>query len=661
MSTTPRLRRLSRVAPPGEMDTVSYTRREQDNHRGFDIVMQAQDYWFGMEQFRQDRRRAKRYNYGDQWGDLIKDDDGHMVTEEQYIRQQGSEPLKNNLIRRLVKSVLGVYRSQAKQPTCFARDPGEKKLGETMTAVLQANMDRNEMGELYARGLEEYMISGLVVHKKWYGWNDQGQLDCWTRDVKPDLFIVDNKMKDFRTWDVSFIGEIHDMRRQEVCSRFAKSPADYNRIMEIYHNARDVRYLSYTAKEFGYSQLDDTDFLVPDNPSMCRVIEVWRREMKPRYRCVDYNTGEVFKCETKDWKELVGDVNTERLALAKEQGMPVEEVPLIKYEWALDEYWYYYFVAPTGEILDEGETPYEHKGHPYVFRAYPFIDGEIHSFVSDVIDQQRYTNRLITMYDWIMKASAKGVLLFPEDCLPDGYDINDIADEWARFNGVIMVAKRKENAAMPQQIANNATNIGISELLNLQLKFFEDISGVHGAIQGQTANSGVSGALYAQQSQNATISLLDLLDSYSAFIKACAFKDVKMIQQFYDERRVVSIAGRSGTQLVYEPNRIRDVEFDLNIAESTSTPVYRQMANEFLLEIWRSGQINLKQMLENGDFPFSDDLLQSIQGQEEAIAQGQVPEGIANNLREQIQQGADMNAVGRAYNMLRRPTMPNAA
>ena len=517
------------------------------------------------------------------------------------------------------------------------------------------------MGELYARGLEEYMISGLVVHKKWYGWNNQSQLDCWTRDVKPDLFIVDNKMKDFRTWDVSFIGEIHDMRRQEVCSRFAKSPADYNRIMEIYHNARDVRYLSYTAKEFGYSQLDDTDFLVPDNPSMCRVIEVWRREMKPRYHCVDYNTGDPFICEIEDWKELVGDVNTERLALAKEEGMPVEEVPLIKYEWALDEYWYYYFVAPTGEILDEGETPYEHKSHPYVFRAYPFIDGEIHSFVSDVIDQQRYTNRLITMYDWIMKASAKGVLLFPEDCLPDGYDINDIADEWARFNGVIMVAKRKENAAMPQQIANNATNIGISELLNLQLKFFEDISGVHGAIQGQTANSGVSGALYAQQSQNATISLLDLLDSYSAFIKACAFKDVKMIQQFYDERRVVSIAGRSGTQLVYEPNRIRDVEFDLNIAESTSTPVYRQMANEFLLEIWRSGQINLKQMLENGDFPFSDDLLQSIQGQEEAIAQGQVPEGIANNLREQIQQGADMNAVGKAYNMLRRPTMPNAA
>jgi len=50
-------------------------------------------------------------------------------------------------------------------------------------------------------------------------------------------------------------------------------------------------------------------------------------------------------------------------------------------------------LSPFGDILDEGEIPYEHKSHPYVFKAYPFIDGEIHSFVSDVIDQQRYTNR----------------------------------------------------------------------------------------------------------------------------------------------------------------------------------------------------------------------------------------------------------------------------
>lgn len=32
---------------------------------------------------------------------------------------------------------------------------------------------------------------------------------------------------------------------------------------------------------------------------------------------------------------------------------------------------------------DEGETPYDHKGHPYVFMAYPFINGEIYSVITD--------------------------------------------------------------------------------------------------------------------------------------------------------------------------------------------------------------------------------------------------------------------------------------
>jgi len=127
--------------------------------------------------------------------------------------------------------------------------------------------------------------------------------------------------------------------------------------------------------------------------------------------------------------------------------------------------------------------------------------------------------------------------------------------------------------------------------------------------------------LYSQQTQNATTSLLDILDSFSQFVKDAAYKDVKNIQQFYDTKRVVNIAGRCGTQLVYDPAKIQDVEFDLSIAESTSTPIYRQMANEFLMQIWQSGQITLQQMLKHGDFPFADELLQDLQSQQEQMTQ----------------------------------------
>ena len=79
-------------------------------------------------------------------------------------------------------------------------------------------------------------------------------------------------------------------------------------------------------------------------------------------------------------------------------------------------------LTPQGDVLRSGRSPYRHGSHPFVFKAYPFIDGEIHSFVSDIIDQQKYANRLISMYDWILRASAKGVLLFPEGALPEGSD-----------------------------------------------------------------------------------------------------------------------------------------------------------------------------------------------------------------------------------------------
>lgn len=336
--------------------------------------------------------------------------------------------------------------------------------------------------------------------------------------------------------------------------------------------------------------------------------------------------------------------------------MEVDDIPLIEAEWFVDSYWYYYYLTPFGDILAEGETPYAHKSHPYVFKAYPFIDGEIHSFVSDVIDQQRYSNRLITLYDWIMRASAKGVLLVPDDCLGD-QSPEDFADAWTRFNGVV-VYHAKPGVPAPTQVANNSTNIGISELLNLQLKFFEDISGVHGALQGRQGVSSTSGTLYAQQAQNATTSLLDLLDSFSQFVIDAAYKDVKNIQQFYDQKRTYNIAGRSATQIEYDPDKIRDTEFDLSIVESTATPVYRQIANDYLIQFWQSGQISLQQLLEVGDFTFADQLLQSIQSQQQEMQQGQMPEGVSPELMQQAQQGANMNAVNQLYGAVRGDEEP---
>lgn len=645
------LHSLSKVKPE-KADGMDSVKRDKlhNSQRAYDVLAMAQTYWSNMDDFRRERERNKRYTYGDQWDDTITVD-GCRMTEGEYIQKQGNVPLKNNLIRRLVRNVIGVYRSQSKEPVCNARDRDEQKLGETMSTVLQYNMQLNRMNELYARTMEEYMVGAFVVHRKWYGWRND-KLDCWTDYVNPNRFFVDTNMRDFRGWDVTCCGEIHDISFGDLLGQFAQAPSDYERLANIYRAANNMRGFVSARASFGVStRRKDIDFLLNTDESLCRVIEVWRKETKPRYRCHDYNNGDVFKIDVNDKKALVDDVNQQRLEQGLSLGMAKEDIPLVKAEWFVDSYWYYYYLTPFGDILAEGETPYAHKSHPYVFKAYPFIDGEIHSFVSDVIDQQRYANRLVTMYDWIMRASAKGVLLVPDECLGD-QSPEDFADAWTRFNGVVLY-HAKPGVPAPTQVANNSTNIGISELLNLQLKFFEDISGVHGALQGRQGTTGTSGTLYAQQAQNATTSLLDLLDSFSQFVVDAAYKDVKNIQQFYDQKRTFNIAGRQATQIEYDPEKIRDTEFDLSIVESTATPVYRQIANDYLVQFWQSGQITLQQLLEVGDFTFADQLLQSIKSQQQQMQQGQTPEGVPPELMQQAQNGADMNAVNKLYGAMK--------
>lgn len=614
-----------------KMDTVKDAHRE-GWHRNVDLLLKAQGYWDNLYRFRKERERCKRYNYGDQWGDRV-----HVgcedMTEEAYIESQGRVPLKNNLIRRLVRNVLGVYRAQSKQPICTARDRDEQRLGETMSTILQCNWQKNRMKEVNARTFEEFLISGFIIQKKTFGWRD-GQPDEWTEYVNPNNFFVDDGMKDFRGWDVHMLGEIHDVPFSTLCREFAGGPEDYDRLAEIYKAARERELLKNNAEYFGHHKLRNLDFLYPYDVSLCRVIEIWTEEMKPRYRCHDYLNGEYYKIETKDYAELVEAENASRLAQGEASGMAREEVPLIEAEWYMDTYWYYRFVTPTGEVLKEGETPYAHGSHPYVFKIYPFIDGEVHSFVSDVIDQQRYVNRLITLEDWMLRTSAKGVLMVPEQCLGD-HTPEEFADEWTRYDGVI-VYNAKPGVPAPQQVSANTQNVGIGELLNLQLKFFEDISGVQGALQGRPGYSQTSGALYAQQTQNSTMALMDLFDTFSSFVVEGAYKDVKNMQQFYDEKRVFNIAGKNSRMVEYDPEKISDVEFDLSIVEGTDTPVYRQMANELLMQIWQSGQISLEQLLENGDFPFADELLQSIQSQKEQAAAGGGVQALPQDLQQQV-------------------------
>ncbi len=639
-----KLHRLSRVRMGSGKESADSVKRSKaincsDRARGQGILLEAQGHYMAAYRFRAERDINKKYTYGDQLSDIVSVD-GVPMTEEEYIKKQGGVPLTMNLIRRQTRSIVGIYREQAMEPLCTARDRDEQQEAETLSTVLQYNMQLNHMSEMYARGMEEYLISGLVAHRKSYGWRND-RMDCWTDNVPPSMFIPDSNMRDFRGWDCTFVGQLHDLGWSELVAWLAKSPADYQRLVEIYSNARDVRSGVFTWEQFGYNRNSvDMNFMSPSDPSRCRVIEVWRKESKPRYRCHDWNSGELYKIEVNEINKLIAE-NNRRWEQAQANGIPYEDVPFIEANYFLDSYWYYYFLSPFGDILEEGETPYEHKSHPYAFKMYTFIDGEVHSFVSDLRPLQRYNNRLIMLNDMILRSSAKGLLVVPRGCA-GGLTEKEIGKIWAMPNGVLVVDADKMGN-LPKQISSNITNVGIHEMLSLNLKFFEEI-GINGSLQGKSSFTGESGAHAQVMAQNASTSLVDILESFNDFECDAAMKDIKNIQQYYDEKKVYDIVGKNAKGFPVDAKKVLNTEVDVSIAQGRKTPSYRMLGNEFFIKLFEKNAIGVENLLESvTDIPGADELLQKLRSQRQQVEQGQTPNAIPPELIQKVQGGLNPN------------------
>ncbi len=197
--------------------------------KNHELLDEAQGHWLATSDFRMRRERCKRYCYGDQWSDPVMVD-GKWMKEDQYIRSMGSEPLKNNLIRRLVKQVLGLFRTQMEESGDALEPSRQSGLAE---AYRQMRL-LNDMNEMDARALEELLISGLTIQRKTFGVR-HGVRGCFTDNVSPGRFIIDSSFRDTRGWDVRFVGEIHDLGFDALCAEFAQSEADFACLAEIYN------------------------------------------------------------------------------------------------------------------------------------------------------------------------------------------------------------------------------------------------------------------------------------------------------------------------------------------------------------------------------------------------------------------------------------------
>ena len=424
------------------------------------MLAAARDAWLSGAPMRESRARCKRFAYGNQWSEAIPWLDG--ASEGRRAIEAGRRPMTNNLIRQLIKTVVGRYRALSDEKKTYVAPPG-------------SDIVRNRLAELDSRMLEEFLISGCAVQRVVSERRMQGT-GVWVDNVCPDRFFV-NADRDPRGFDIELAGMLHDMSPAEVVARFAGS--DGARAQQL----RRI-YSSETATLPGLSAPPGSIDFLTASPGKWRVIELWTLDAVAAPRT------------------------------ASRRRAPAASAP--------EFVWQCRWLAPDGTMLASYASPFAHGGHPFAVKHYPLTDGEVHSFVDDLVDQQRCINRLITIIDHIMSCSAKGVLLFPVEQLPPNMDWEQVMDAWAASDGVIPVTGR---GAMPQQVVTNGGAAGAYQLLALQMKLFDDISGVGDALLGRN-DTGAQGAnLYEARVRNATIALYDLLLTFEAFT---AERDEKM-------------------------------------------------------------------------------------------------------------------------------------
>ena len=592
-----------------------------------DILTYAGQCNDAMASYRKQADRSAKYYKGEQWGDLVevKDRCGCVkrITEEEYIKSQGRPALKHNLIRPIVRNVLGQFRSAPYKSVVYSSDEGGQLAADQMSVKLNDVLAYNDSVERDAREYESFLVTGAALYNTGYAYDDVLRqpmpyfeaLDYHRFFLNPDAVDVAGK-------DIHFVGDFVDIPLAKLKSCYAHNRAQEQALEDIYHHESYILPVLYNA----YVQANPAakSFLGTANDGNCRVVRVCRQEGFWDLTVHDYADASYDTYSTRAFPDKEAEVEAEiarRKRMAAEMGVdyddPASQLKIV-YEKKYVRRWVYYHLSPWGHILWQDENPYQHNGHCYVVKFYPLFQGQAYGMVYDLIDQQRMVNRMLINLDFAMSASQQGVLIVDEDSIPDDLDLEDIAEEWTRYRGVLKL-KLKDGIKPPTQLAGHQVNIGQFEMVNLMMRLMMDISGVQGAMQGKSAPAGTPAALYTEQVNNSQINVLDYSEAFGWFLEQRDYKTIQMIQQFMPSGYSPAPEGANEEAKYYDADEVRKYKLKNRIRRSMDSAVVRLFHQQLIANLLMNGAASVQQLANMG-IPFGQDLLQKL-GQAQAQIQ----------------------------------------
>ncbi len=624
------------LMPDSNGDIKPDIQTERELSKNIELLQNCALMYASLSNIRMKKKRNNDYFYGRQFEELIPDPDncGLMISEYNYLVRQGFTPLSINIILPRIKAIVGVYRNESMEPLAISRVREEQKLGELLTATLQYAYNAKCLHETYTQGYKEFNISAIPCFRTGWRWDKMRKIN----EVYAELVDINDMFWDFNYNDSYFenihtIGCLHDWTLSEILTEFATLPEDTDKIIAAY---KDVQW-EYPETHQQFSETDKNcikNFYESNTRGRYRVIEIWTEEAHGVYPCWDTATGEIYTLPaTIESRQYIDAENNQRISEIVNAGGSAGDAALIEVGqngkmYRVDTDWVVRYMTPNGYVLKIEVAPYIHGSHPFVIGAFPLINGEVHSVVSDLINSQRMINRLTTSSEYYRMNKSKGFTVVNKNVLDrSGVSVDQVSKEWSSPRGMIALDIREGDGEVFKVYTETGSSPEESSKLQFYMDIANEVSGAHGALRGEKPNSGTPASLYAQETQNANNNMADGYEWYNSLIQQVNYKLMMLQLQYYDKRRFIEIAGSEYTKeidyILKTPARQRNTLFDLQLIKSPSNGFARAQREQMLQQLYESGAIPAKIWLDNTTVNGADKIAEELDkyNQEQAQAQ----------------------------------------
>jgi hypothetical protein len=638
------------VSQESKYETSRFSQEKEDNRR---MHEQGRIHW---EQLANARNRANRtflYYIGQQWSErmAVMDKNGkeEWITEYEYIKRQGRIPFVQNLMLATGNTIKGQYLAAPSQCIVQSRDRDDQDRANMLSAALDEELDANNLPTLDPMMLESFIISGIIAETN--TWGPLPTKDRAGLKITPINYnhLIVNNYSDPRGTDVNFCGHIIDTTINAILSTFCESKQDEDYIRAMYKGHNKQLFENMGVSQTGSSDhLRNLSYEMPADVATCRIYCLWEKRLEWRMAEHDYLNGTLVI--TKRTRAEVEAENAQRTRFCIDNGVqPDPKLHLIDATERMCEYWFYKYLTPFWDCLAFGESPYDHKGHPFTFTLHPMLNGRVYGFMETMIDLNRQINRNYSLRDAMLGGAAKNVMVLDQGMLEgdNAMDIEGVTEEMGKINGVV-VLNLKGQALAPQFMNGNTASLGINDMIERDINLILKLNGLGQAIRGETPASGTPAERYKMELAQSQTNLLPVFTAFNNHIKERGMKSLSLIRQ-YKEDGLLRSKKNQKQALEYKSAEARAIkDMDMTVAQSTDTPTYRQVGEDTLMQFLSGGLISIKQMLKQSSLPFADGLLQSIESAEAEQAQqqggGMSPQmqGALQNAQQQIQ-GANTN------------------